>query len=77
LGNAIMGANPNVIRNEEGEVIESGMPTMEEMMREAMGGSEGWNPDEEEEEKDEETDEAPDTDKAAQPGTPNAPDTEQ
>ncbi|MGB8330957.1 MAG: TRAP transporter large permease [Polyangiales bacterium] len=42
LGNLIMGGDPNVMLDEEGEVIEGedgdsgGMPTMEEMMQEAM-----------------------------------------
>jgi len=72
LGNAIMGGDPRVILDEEGEVIEGGMPTMEEMMQEAMAADEDWDEDEEEEddeydEYEEETDETLDADEAPEP----------
>jgi C4-dicarboxylate transporter DctM subunit len=56
LGNAIMGGDPNaMIEGEEGEAGpagegDTGMPTMEEMMQEAMAGEESWDEDEEESE---------------------------
>ena len=50
LGNAIMGGDPDVMLDEEGEVVEGGMPTMEEMMREAMGDDEGGDDEELEDE---------------------------
>lgn len=71
LGNAIMGGDPNVIRDEEGEVIDSGMPTMEEMMQEAMDGDEGWGADEDEEdegEDDGDIDETEEPDQGADAG---------
>jgi C4-dicarboxylate transporter DctM subunit len=40
LGNAIMGDDPNAMVGEDGEEGGGGMPTMEEMMREAMAGDE-------------------------------------
>ena len=40
LGNAIMGDDPNAMVDEEGEPVGGGMPTMEEMMREAMADEE-------------------------------------
>lgn len=69
LGNAIMGGDPQVILDEEGEVIEGGMPTMEEMMQEAMAADEDWDDEEEEDddEYEEETDEALDADEAQEP----------
>ena len=71
LGNAIMGGDPQVILDEEGEVIEGGMPTMEEMMQEAMAADEDWDDEEEEEgdedEYEEETDETLDADEAPEP----------
>jgi len=67
LGNAIMGGDPRVILDEEGEVIEGGMPTMEEMMEEAMADDEDWDEEDDEEAEDEETDEAPDVDEAPEP----------
>ena len=52
LGNAIMGGDPNqMIDAEEGEEGDTGgMPTMEEMMQEAMAGEDDWEEEEEEEE---------------------------
>jgi len=65
LGNAIMGADPNVVLDEEGEVVEGaeggGMPTMEEMMREATDENKGAEDDEDvadEEDEDEPLDES-------------------
>jgi C4-dicarboxylate transporter DctM subunit len=54
LGNAIMGSDPNQMLGEDGEVEEGtgdsgGMPTMEEMMQEAMGGGDDWDDEEDEE----------------------------
>ena len=69
LGNAIMGADTNVIRDEEGDVIEGGMPTMEEMMQEAMGGDDGSG--DEDEDEDEETDDAQGMGGGAKPDTAN------
>ncbi len=40
LGNWIMGEDPNGIVDEDGEQVGGGMPTMEEMMREAMEADE-------------------------------------
>jgi len=46
LGNAIMGGDPNAMVDEDGDGVDDrgedagGMPTMEEMMREAMAGEE-------------------------------------
>jgi C4-dicarboxylate transporter DctM subunit len=71
LGNAIMGADTNVIRDEEGAVIETGMPTMEEMMQEAMGGDDGSGADDEDEDEDEETDDAQGMGGGTQPDTAN------
>jgi hypothetical protein len=67
LGNAIMGGDPDVMLDEEGEVVEGGMPTMEEMMREAMGDDEGGD-DEELEDEDLEGEELED-DEAQEPDT--------
>ena len=65
LGNAIMGADPNQMIDEEtGEDI-GGMPTMEEMMQEAMGGEDDFEEDEEEEPSEEEPEaEAPEEEPA-------------
>lgn len=61
LGNAIMGSDPNQMLEGDGEGADGdeggGMPTMEEMMQEAMEGDEGWD-DFEDEEDDEADDEA-------------------
>jgi hypothetical protein len=62
LGNIIMGSAPETMEegeegeeDEEGEGVEEehkggGMPTMEEMMREAQADEEGWDEEEAEEE---------------------------
>ena len=52
LGNAIMGGDPNqMIQGEDGEEgATGGMPTMEEMMQEAMAGEDDWEDEDEEEE---------------------------
>jgi len=66
LGNMIMGGDPNVVLDEDGEVIEgetrdtSGMPTMEEMMQEAMGADDDG--DDADEESDEPLDDEDDDD---------------
>ena len=54
LGNAIMGGDPNQMVDEDGDGEGDGdggggMPTMEEMMQEAMAGDDSWDDDEEEE----------------------------
>jgi C4-dicarboxylate transporter DctM subunit len=65
LGNAIMGGDPNQMVDEEtGEEV-GGMPTMEEMMQEAMDAEDDWDDDEGEEEEpeaDAPDEEAPDPD---------------
>jgi C4-dicarboxylate transporter DctM subunit len=76
LGNLIMGGDPNVMLDEEGEVIEGdsgGMPTMEEMMQEAMEADGGDDEDEDEEPLDDEDEEIDETlDGGAQePGAPD------
>jgi C4-dicarboxylate transporter DctM subunit len=71
LGNAIMGGDPKEMVDEHGESTGGGMPTMEEMMREAMGGDDAE--DEEdldgEELEDEEIEELLDDEKAPEPDT--------
>ena len=50
LGNWIMGEDHNVMVDEHGEEVGGGMPTMEEMMREAMAADEEGEDDEDDEE---------------------------
>jgi C4-dicarboxylate transporter DctM subunit len=70
LGNAIMGGDPNAMVDEDGDGVDDrgegagGMPTMEEMMREAMGDDEGS---EDEEIEDEEVEELLDDEEAPDP----------
>ena len=60
LGNAIMGGDPNAMVDEDGDGVDDrgegagGMPTMEEMMREAMADDEDEEELEDEELEDEE-----------------------
>jgi hypothetical protein len=69
LGNAIMGGDPNAMLDEDGDGTDDrggdagGMPTMEEMMKEAMAG------DEDEELEDEEVEELLDDEEAPEPDT--------
>jgi C4-dicarboxylate transporter DctM subunit len=69
LGNAIMGGDPNAMVDEDGNGEDDrgehagGMPTMEEMMKEAMAG------DEDEELEDEEVEELLDDEEAPEPDT--------
>jgi hypothetical protein len=69
LGNAIMGGDPNAMVDEDGDgdadADSGGMPTMEEMMLEAMGGDED-DEDEEDEEDEEALEEEADDDDAAE-----------
>jgi len=80
LGNAIMGGDPNAMVDEDGDGVDDrgedagGMPTMEEMMREAMAGEEEEEELEEEglegeELEDEEVQELLDAEEAPEPDT--------
>ena len=70
LGNAIMGGEPGVMLEDDGEGDGGRMPTMEEMMQEAMGADEieDWEADEEDE-AEEETDEPSGADEPTESGT--------
>jgi C4-dicarboxylate transporter DctM subunit len=80
LGNAIMGGDPNAMVDEDGDGVDDrgedagGMPTMEEMMREAMAGDEDADALEDEgledeELEDEELEELLDDEAAPEPNT--------
>ncbi|UCH29000.1 MAG: TRAP transporter large permease subunit [Myxococcales bacterium] len=68
LGNAIMGGDPNQMIDEdgdaEGDEDAGGMPTMEEMMQEAMAGEDSWEDEEEEDEEEDEDEAFPEEDEA-------------
>jgi len=76
LGNVIMGGDPNVVLDEEGEVIEGeegdsgGMPTMEEMMQEAMDADEDGDDEADDADADDADDDEPLDDDAQEPGAP-------
>jgi C4-dicarboxylate transporter DctM subunit len=82
LGNAIMGGDPNAMVDEDGDGVDDrgeaagGMPTMEEMMREAMADEEAEDDEELEDEdlegeelEDEEVEELLDAEEAPEPDT--------
>jgi hypothetical protein len=71
LGNAIMGGDPKEMVDEDGVSTGGGMPTMEEMMQEAMGGDDAEDEEdpEGEELEDEEIEELLDDEEAPEPDT--------
>ncbi|MBW2627851.1 MAG: TRAP transporter large permease subunit, partial [Deltaproteobacteria bacterium] len=69
LGNAIMGGDPKELVDEDGKSTGGGMPTMEEMMREAMEAEDAEDDEDLEDEvlEDEELEEVLDDEKAVEP----------